>query len=113
MKNESIQCRRYCEKTGECLLDKIDSWPLGVDELVIVEDLKVVFPRRAKAFQLVENDAKERMSEEFCESYDYKEETFIWSDSVDCSKSVLLGKYGISTEIRLDDTRTTVYEVEI
>lgn len=112
MKKEDMQCKKFCEKTGECILDKIESLPVSMDEYEIVEDLKVAFPSRAKAFRLVKNDARERMGQEFWESGDFKEETFVWSDSVDCAKSVVLGNYAISTEIRLDDMHSSVSEIQ-
>ena len=62
MRKENV-CRRYCEKTDECLLNKIEFDP--IDDYEIVEDLKVAMPSRVKAFNLVVKDARERLEEEF------------------------------------------------
>jgi hypothetical protein len=128
MRKENI-CRRYCEKTGDCLLDKIESEMPLEDDYEIVEDLKVAMPSRAKAFKLVLKDARERLDEEFeqwgdviqdkrqrevpitVDDYDFEttDETFIWSDSIVCSKATAnLGPYVISTEIHLTGMRTSV-----
>ena len=127
MKKENA-CRRYCEKTGECLLDKIES-ESPIDDYELVEELMVAMPKRAKAFNLVLRDAQERLEEEFekeMEPIHYKrrmgipitdddfdvettDETFIWSDSIECSKATAnVGPYAISTVIHLTGLKTKV-----
>lgn len=134
--SESSSCINYCQKTGECLLDKIEYQSVDFDEYEIVTDLKVAYPKRAKAFDLFAADTQERLSEEFWSNtgeviaemnaemesdqdefdddfvMEKHQEAFAWSDSIECSKAVsYVGPFAITTEIRLDDLHTDVIEM--